>query len=482
MSQSYLLVALPELFLIAAGLVLLVVGAFKETAAGARLVSNLALGTLAVALVLVVVAAPDRAVAFRGHFVMDGFAGFMKAVVLLGALGTLAIAQPYLRREGIERFEYAVLVIFSTAGMLLLLSTNSFLALYISLELMSLPLYVLAAFQRDTYKSTEAGLKYFVLGALASGMLLYGVSLVYGFTGTIFFEELTQLYVAGEGVELPLGALVGVVFIAAGLAFKLGAVPFHMWTPDVYEGAPTAVTALFAAAPKLAAMGLTVRVFAEPFGAFVADWQQIVIAISVGSMVLGAFGAIGQRNVKRLLAYSGIGHVGYALVGLAAGTQSGVYGVLVYMTIYLFMTVGTFGVVLTLRRRGQSLEQIDDFAGLGKDQPMLALATAVFMFSLAGIPPLAGFFGKLYVFVAAIEVGLVWLAVIGVLTSVIGAYYYLRIVKLVYFDSAPEALDRGMEPELRGVIAVSALVTALFAVVPGPILGTARVAAAALFP
>jgi len=482
MSQSYLLVALPELFLIAAGLVLLVVGAFKETAAGARLVSNLALGTLAVALVLVVVAAPDRAVAFRGHFVMDGFAGFMKAVVLLGALGTLAIAQPYLRREGIERFEYAVLVIFSTAGMSLLLSANSFLALYISLELMSLPLYVLAAFQRDTYKSTEAGLKYFVLGALASGMLLYGVSLVYGFTGTIFFEELTELYVAGEGVELPLGALVGVVFIAAGLAFKLGAVPFHMWTPDVYEGAPTAVTALFAAAPKLAAMGLTVRVFAEPFGAFVADWQQIVIAISVGSMVLGAFGAIGQRNVKRLLAYSGIGHVGYALVGLAAGTQSGVYGVLVYMTIYLFMTVGTFGVVLTLRRRGQSLEQIDDFAGLGKDQPMLALATAVFMFSLAGIPPLAGFFGKLYVFVAAIEVGLVWLAVIGVLTSVIGAYYYLRIVKLVYFDSAPEALDRGMEPELRGVIAVSALVTALFAVVPGPILGTARVAAAALFP
>ncbi len=482
MSSSYLLVALPELFLLTAGLVLLVVGAFKETIAGARLVANLALGTLAIALALVVVTGPEPATAFRGHFVMDGFAGFMKAVVLLGALGTLAIAQPYLRREGLERFEYAVLVIFSTAGMSLLLSANSFLALYISLELMSLPLYVLAAFQRDTYKSTEAGLKYFVLGALASGMLLYGVSLVYGFTGTIFFADLTELYFGAGGAELGLGALVGIVFIAAGLAFKLGAVPFHMWTPDVYEGAPTAVTALFAAAPKLAAMGLTVRVFTEPFGAFVADWQQIVIAISVGSMVLGAFGAIGQRNIKRLLAYSGIGHVGYALVGLAAGTQSGVYGVLVYMTIYLFMTVGTFAVVLTLRRRGQSLEQIEDFAGLGKDQPMLALATAVFMFSLAGIPPLAGFFGKLYVFMAAIEAGLVWLAVVGVLTSVVGAYYYLRIVKLVYFDTAPEALDRGMEPELRGVIAVSALVTALFVVVPGPILGTARVAAGALFP
>jgi NADH-quinone oxidoreductase subunit N len=413
---------------------------------------------------------------------MDPFAGFMKVVVFLGALGTLAIAQPYLRREGLERFEYPVLVVFSTAGMSLLVSANSFLALYVSLELMSLPLYVLAAFQRDTYKSTEAGLKYFVLGALASGMLLYGVSLVYGFTGTIFFTDLAELYVGQEAAELPLGALVGIVFIAAGLAFKLGAVPFHMWTPDVYEGAPTAVTALFAAAPKLAAMGLTVRVFAEPFGAFVTDWQQIVIAVSVGSMVLGAFGAIGQRNIKRLLAYSGIGHVGYALVGLSAGTQSGVYGVLVYMTIYLFMTVGTFAVVLTLRRRGQSLEQIDDFAGLGKDQPMLALATAIFMFSLAGIPPLAGFFGKLYVFLAAVEAGLVWLAVVGVLTSVVGAYYYLRIVKLVYFDTAPETLDRGMEPELRGVIAVTALVTALFVVVPGPILGSARVAAAALFP
>ncbi len=481
MSQSYLLIALPELFLLAAGLILVVVGAFKETVGGARLVSNLALGALAVALALVVAVAPDGATAFRGNFVMDGFAGFMKAVVLLGALGTLAIAQPYLRREGIERFEYAVLVLFSTAGMLLLVSANSFLALYIALELMSLPLYVLAAFQRDTYKSTEAGLKYFVLGALASGMLLYGISLVYGFTGTIAFDELRELYVEGAA-ELRLGALVGIVFIAAGLAFKLGAVPFHMWTPDVYEGAPTAVTALFAAAPKLAAMGLTVRVFAEPFGGFVADWQQIVIAVSVGSMVLGAFGAIGQRNVKRLLAYSGIGHVGYALVGLAAGTQSGVYGVLVYMTIYLFMTVGTFAVVLALRRRGQSLELIDDFAGLGKDQPMLALATAVFMFSLAGIPPLAGFFGKLYVFIAAVEVGLVWLAVIGVLTSVVGAYYYLRIVKLVYFDTATERLDRGLEPELRGVIAVTALVTALFVVVPGPILGTARVAAGALFP
>ncbi len=482
MSTSYLLPALPELLLLASGLVLLLVGAFKDGDAGARLVSNLALGALVVAfLVTPIVTEAEPVAAFAGNFVLDGFAGFMKAIVLIGTFGTLLIAQPYLRRERLERFEYAVLVLFSTAGMLLLLSANSFLALYIGLELMSLPLYVLAAFQRDTFKSTEAGLKYFVLGALASGMLLYGISLVYGFTGTIHFTALAELYATGDAA-LPLGALVGLVFVAAGLAFKLGAVPFHMWTPDVYEGAPTAVTAFFAAAPKIAAMGLTLRVFAEPFGAFVAEWQQIVVAIAVGSMALGAFGAIGQTNVKRLMAYSGIGHVGYALVGLAAGTEQGVFGVLVYMTIYLFMTVGTFAVILTLRRRGQALEEIGDFAGLARQQPMLALATAIFMFSLAGIPPLAGFFGKLYVFLAAIDAGLLVLAVFGVLTSVVGAYYYLRIVKLMYFDQAAEPLDKGIEPEVQAVLVVTAAVTALFVVFPSPILGTAQVAAAALFP
>ncbi len=481
MSTSYIVAVLPELFLLTAGLALLLVGAFREGEAGARLTTLLAIGALAVALLLVVIGSDQPATAFRDNFIADGFARFMKAVVLLGAVATLAVAQPWLRRSAIQRFEYAVLVVFATAGMLLLLSANSFLALYVALELMSLPLYVLAAFQRDTLRSTEAGLKYFVLGALASGMLLYGVSLVYGFTGTIAFDRLAALYVDG-GADLPVGALVGLVFIAAGLAFKLGAVPFHMWTPDVYEGAPTPVTAFFAAAPKIAAMGLTVRVFAEPFGAFVAEWQQIVIAVAVGSMVLGAFGAIGQSNIKRLLAYSGIGHVGYALVGLAAGTERGVYGVLVYMTLYLFMTVGTFAVVIAMRRRGQSLEAIDDFAGLGKDRPLLALATAIFMFSLAGIPPLAGFFGKLYVFMAAVDAGLVWLAVLGVLTSVVGAYYYLRIIKLMYFDTAPESIDRELDPELRGVIAVSAVVTALFIVVPGPLLGSAASAASALFP
>ncbi|MFW5679167.1 MAG: NADH-quinone oxidoreductase subunit NuoN [Pseudomonadota bacterium] len=482
MSTSYLLPAAPELILLFSGLALLLLGAFRDTAAGAREVSLLALVSLGVAFLAAVIVTPEGSIpSFGDNFVLDPFAGFMKGVVFLGAIGTLLIAQPYLRQERLERFEYALLVLFSTAGMGLLLSANSFLALYIALELMSLPLYVLAAFQRDTFKSTEAGLKYFVLGALASGMLLYGISLVYGFTGTIDFTTLQGLYVTGE-TQLPIGALVGLVFIAAGLAFKLGAVPFHMWTPDVYEGAPTAVTAFFAAAPKIAAMGLTVRVFAEPFGALVDDWQQIVVAVSIGSMALGAFGAIGQTNIKRLMAYSGIGHVGYALVGLAAGTERGVFGVLVYMTLYLFMTVGTFAVIMTLRRRGQELDRVQDFAGLSKDQPLLALAGAIFMFSLAGIPPLAGFFGKLYVFLAAVDAGLLALAVFGVLTSVVGAFYYLRIVKLMYFDAPPEPLDKGIDPELKVVLVVTTAVTAFFIVFPGPILGTAGAAARALFP
>ncbi|MEO1090808.1 MAG: NADH-quinone oxidoreductase subunit NuoN [Pseudomonadota bacterium] len=479
--MTYLLAATPELILILSGLTLLVFGAFRDHTEGARLVGSLAMAALAVAfLTTIVVTGRGPLVAFGGHFILDPFAGFMKAIALIGAFGALLASQPYLRQERMERFEYPLLVLFSVAGMGMLVSANSFLALYVALELMSLPLYVLAAFQRDSLRSTEAGLKYFVLGALASGMMLYGISLVYGFTGSASFEVLATLTPVGE-TGLPLGALVGLVFIAAGLAFKLGAVPFHMWTPDVYEGAPTPVTALFAAAPKIAAMGLTVRVFAEPFGAFVGEWQQVVIAISVGSMALGAFGAIGQTNIKRLMAYSGIGHVGYALVALAAGSERGVHAVLVYMTIYVFMTVGTFAVIMTLRRRGQAVERIEDFAGLGKDQPMLALASAVFMFSLAGIPPLAGFFGKLYVFLAAVDAGLVALAVFGVLTSVVGAYYYLRIVKLMYFDSSAEPLDRGLAVESKFVVAVTAAVTALFIVFPSPILGSAAAAARSLF-
>jgi NADH-quinone oxidoreductase subunit N len=475
--------ALPELLLFIAGLLLLVLGSLRERDA-ARLVTPLAILSLIVAAFVVIGGDKTAAPILGGHFVHDTFAAFLKVVILAGSAASILLAQGYLRNQDLDRFEYPLLILFASLGMCMMVSANSLLALYMALELQSLPLYVMAAFNRDQLRSTEAGLKYFVLGALASGMLLYGCSLVYGFTGTLSFTALADLLRPGEtGVaSLGIGALVGLVFVAAGLAFKLSAVPFHMWTPDVYEGAPTPVTAFFAAAPKVAAVGLTLRVLMQPFGAVAGEWQQIIVFISVASMLLGAFAAIGQTNIKRLLAYSGIGHIGFALVGLAAGTERGVYAVLIYMTIYVVMTLGTFAAVLMMRRQGRYVETIDDLAGLSRRQPMLALAFAIFMFSLAGIPPLAGFFGKLYVFMAAIEAGLTPLAVIGVLASVVGAYYYLRIVKLIYFDAPAEAFDRPDRVELQAVLGVCAVLVLGFILIPGPLLATAQAAAAALMP
>ncbi len=475
--------ALPEVFLVLAALALLVVGALREHEP-ARLVTPLAALALLIAALFVIGADKTPEPIFAGHFVFDSFAAFLKVIILVGSAVSILLAQGYLQDQDLDRFEFPLLVLLAALGMSMMVSANSFLALYMALELQSLSLYVLAAFNRDQLRSTEAGLKYFVLGALASGMLLYGCSLVYGFTGTLLFDELGTILTASEGgvVELGLGALSGLVFITAGLAFKLSAVPFHMWAPDVYEGAPTPVTAFFAAAPKVAAVGLTLRVLMQPFGSAADEWQQIIVFIAVASMLLGAFAAIRQTNIKRLLAYSGIGHVGFALVGLAAGTERGIYGVLIYMTIYLVMTIGTFAVVLMMRRQGRYIETIEDLAGLSTTRPLLAAAMAIFMFSLAGIPPLAGFFGKLYVFMAAVEAGLTPLAVIGVLASVVGAYYYLRIVKLMYFDEPADAFDRQWRPELQAVVAVSAVLVLGFILIPGPLLATAQAAAAALMP
>ncbi len=476
--------ATTEIFLTAAALALLMVGAFRGREHEAdRLMTLAAVVVLMVGLVfLLSFTGQGRTATFGGQFVTDRFAVYFKVLVLVGAAVCLSMSSEFLQQEGIERFEFPVLALFSTVGMLMMISANSLIALYLSLELQSLPLYVMTAFHRDQTRSTEAGLKYFVLGALASGLLLYGCSLVYGFTGTLSFERLADLLRPGPDGQMTIGigALIGLVFIAAGLAFKIAAVPFHMWTPDVYEGAPTPVTAFLAAAPKVAAMGLTLRVFYEPFGHWAAQWQQIVVFISIASMLLGAFAAIGQTNIKRLLAYSGIGHMGFALVGLAAGTSQGAYSVLVYMAIYLVMIVGTFGCVLVMRRHGAAVEAIDDLAGLGSRQPLLAAALAVFMFSLAGIPPLAGFFGKLYVFLAAIQAGLVPLAVIGVLASVVGAYYYLRIVKVMYFDEAREAFDQPIGREFAIVVGVAAVLNVVFCVDPSPLLSQAQAAAAAL--
>jgi NADH-quinone oxidoreductase subunit N len=383
----------------------------------------------------------------------------------------------YWRAAGGVKFEFPVLILLASTGMMMMISANDLIALYVGLELQSLSLYVIAAFRRNSARSAEAGLKYFVLGALSSGMLLYGASLVYGFTGSTDFATIAAA-VQPSGANI--GLIFGLVFLMAGFAFKISAVPFHMWTPDVYEGAPTPVTAFFAAAPKLAAMALTVRVLVTAFPAVTIQWQQIITFLAIASMALGSFAAIGQTNIKRLMAYSSIGHMGYALVGLAAGSAEGVQGVIIYLAIYLVMTLGTFACILAMRREGRMVEDIDALSGLSRTNPMMAFMLAMLLFSLAGIPPLAGFFAKFYVFLATIHAGLYALAVIGVLLSVVGAYYYLRIVKIMYFDAPAERFEP-MQAPLAAVLGVSGLFILLYFVHPAPLVAFAGVAAKSLF-
>ena len=440
---------IPELALGFGALALLMVGVFVREDAS-RIVNGLSVALLVIAGVWLAVFT-DRGFAFGGAFVVDDFAVFMKVLAVIGSVVALAMAAGTVQDRPYDRFEYPVLLVLATAGMLLMISANDLIALYLGLEMQSLALYVVASINRDSVRSTEAGLKYFVLGALSSGMLLYGASLVYGFTGQTNFVGIAEALVLGER---SLGVVFGLVFVMAGLAFKISAVPFHMWTPDVYEGAPTPVTAFLAAAPKVAAMALTIRVVIDAFAPLTADWQQIVVFIAIASMVLGAFAAIGQDKIKRLMAYSSIGHMGFALVGLAAGTAGGVRGVLIYMVIYTVMTLGTFACILAMERRDGVADEIDDLAGLSRTNPFMATMLTLLMFSLAGIPPLAGFFAKYVVFLAAVEAELWPLAVIGVLASVVAAYYYLRIVKVMWFDEPAEEFVP-MPGELRTVIAAS---------------------------
>jgi len=417
-------------------------------------------------------------ITFGGMFVMDSFAVFMKFLVLLSAAAVILMSGQYLRDKDIQTYEFPVLMVLATLGMMMMVSASSLLSLYMGLELQSLSLYVLAAINRNRDRSTEAGLKYFVLGAMSSGVLLFGISLVYGFTGTVSFDALgSMIPVASNSI----GLVIGMVFILAGLAFKVSAVPFHMWTPDVYEGAPTPVTAFFAAAPKVAAMALLVRVTMATFPALTGDWQMILTFLAVASMILGAFAALPQTNIKRLMAYSSIGHVGYALVGLAAGTPEGVQSVLIYMAIYATMTLGTFAVILSMKDDEGLTEKISDLAGLSRTRPALALALAIFMFSLAGIPTLAGFFGKWFVFKAAVDAGLYTLAVIGVLSSVVAAYYYLRIVKLMYFDDpVPEFAPSFDRPKIW-IIGLMAVLNSPLSLVLISLLVSAAAFAAATF-
>lgn len=397
--------------------------------------------------------------AFNGMFNDDGFARFAKITILLSAAAVLVMSEGYMKARGILRFEYPVLVALSVVGMMMMVSAGDLMALYMGLELQSLALYVVASLRRDSIKSTEAGLKYFVLGALSSGLLLYGASLVYGYAGTTLFSGIITTAQSGE---TSLGLLFGLVFLISGLAFKVSAVPFHMWTPDVYEGAPTPITAFFATAPKVAAMGLFARVLHDAFGNAVSDWSQIVALLSVASMFLGAVAAIGQTNIKRLMAFSSIAHMGYALMGLAAGTVLGVQAMLVYMAIYVTMNVGTFAFIMLMQKDGNPVTDIASLNMYSKQNPGRALAMLVLLFSLAGVPPMLGFFGKLYVLRAAYEADLAWLAVAGVIASVIGAYYYLRIVFYMYFgEEQTDNLDKGGSTLLAGFVIASALVMVL---------------------
>jgi NADH-quinone oxidoreductase subunit N len=469
-----LLPALPEIVLALGAMALLMLGAFRgeQTAVA---VNWLAIVLLVAAGAIVLLLPAGTLTTFGGSFIVDPFARFLKLLALTGSAGAILMSFDYLAREKQQKFEYPILILLATTGMLMLISAADLIALYLGLELMSLALYVVAAINRDSARSSEAGLKYFILGALSSGMLLYGASLVYGFTGTVTFVGIAKAANPGS-----IGLVMGLVFLFAGFCFKVSAVPFHMWTPDVYEGAPTPITAFFAAAPKVAGIAMFVRTTIVAFPGIVPEWQQIVVFVSIASMALGAFAAIGQRNIKRLMAYSSIGHMGFALVGLAAATSDGVEGVLVYMAIYLAMTLGTFAVILAMRRDGQMVEEIGDLSGLAHTNPTMAFFLAMLLFSLAGIPPLAGFFAKFYVFLAAIKAGLIVLAVIGVVTSVVGAYYYLTIVKIMYFDEPAKAFAP-MAYELKIVLAITGLFNLLFIVYPGPLIAAASVAARSLF-
>jgi NADH-quinone oxidoreductase subunit N len=476
---AYGLIA-PEIVLVCGAMALLMLGVFRpESDREAETIGWLAIGALGLAAWLVLNQPAGKQALFDGGFVVDGFARFMKVLTFVASAGALLLSFDYMRETRSHKFEYPVLVLLATAGMGMMISAGDLIALYLGLELQSLALYVVAAIRRDDVRSSEAGLKYFVLGALSSGMLLYGASLIYGFTGSTSFTAIAAAAKA-SGAGQDIGLIIGLVFLLVGLAFKISAVPFHMWTPDVYEGAPTPVTAFFAAAPKAAAIALLMRVTLGAFAGVGPQWQQVVAALAIASMGLGAFAAIGQTNIKRLLAYSAIGNIGYALIGLSAASPEGARGVIIYMVIYVAMTLGAFACVLAMRRPGGMVEDIDELAGLAQTNLAMATVLALLLFSLAGIPPLAGFFAKFYVFVATVKEGLWGLAVFGVLASVVGAYYYVRIVKIMFFDAPREKfLDVPLKAGL--IMGVTGLFMLLYVVWPAPLVDSAGAAAKTLF-
>jgi NADH-quinone oxidoreductase subunit N len=477
MTGADLTIALPEIVLALFAMGALMVGVYGGKDKLAEPILWVTAG-LMVLLALFVgskgIAAQD---AFNGMYLSDPFAHFAKMLILVSAAVVLVMGQTNMAAMGLLKFEYPILIALSVVGMMLMVSSGDLILLYMGLELQSLALYVVATMNRDSLKSTEAGLKYFILGALASGLLLYGASLTYGYAGTTLFAGIIST-ISEDGMSI--GLLMGLAFMLAGLAFKISAVPFHMWTPDVYEGAPTPVTAFFATAPKVAAMALIARVVHDAFGAAPGDWSQIIALLAVASMFVGAIAAIGQRDLKRLMAYSSISHMGFAMVGLASGTTEGVQAMLIYMAIYVIMSIGVFAFMLTMARDGRAVTDIESLRQLSKVEPLKALALLVLMFSLAGVPPLLGFFGKFAVLMAAVNAGLTWLAIAGVIASVIGAFYYLRIVYYMYFGADSEPLDRVKAPVQATLLVASAALMVLGIINLFGIEGMAALAAEAL--
>ncbi len=448
-------VVMPEMILAVYAMVVLLVAVYTGKDKMAGLITNLTAVVMVGIASMIVFGGEGAQSAFGGAFVSDDFARFTKGFILLSAAGVLVMSQDYMKRHGMLKFEYPILIALSVVGMMIMVSAGDLMSLYMGLELQSLALYVVAAFNRDSVRSTEAGLKYFVLGALSSGILLYGASLVYGFAGSTVF---TDIIAAAEG-HIPLGMLFGLTMVIIGLAFKVSAVPFHMWTPDVYEGSPTPVTALFATAPKMAAMGLFARVVYDAFGNAIPDWSQIIALLSVLSMFLGAIAAIGQTSIKRMMAYSSISHMGFAMMGLAAGTVFGVQAMLIYLAIYVTMNLGTFAFIMSMERDGRPVDDISALNQYSSREPLKALAMMVLLFSMAGVPPMLGFFGKFAVLKAAVDADMAWLAIAGVIASVIGAFYYLRIVYYMYFGAEnDDLLDRSTSLAQWVFLSVSAAI------------------------
>ena len=462
---------LPELSIFISAVLLLIVGLFVKNI---KLIINLAIITLIIAIILVFVQPVQSA--FNNSLTIDEFSKIAKTLILIGSLASIVMYHSSREDLNINLFEYPILILLATIGMMIMVSANDLIAIFIGLELQSLTLYVLAALNRNHLASSEAGLKYFLLGALSSGLLLFGLSYIYGFTGNTNLNLISTTVTSGN-----IGLIIGIVFVCSGIAFKVSAVPFHMWTPDVYEGAPTPVTAFFALAPKVAAIALAVRFLIVGFGDIAFDWQQIIIFLSIASMVFAAFAAIAQKNIKRLMAYSSIGHVGYALIGLVCGTPQGISSLVIYLSIYLIMNIGVFSFILSMKNKGEYYENISDLSGLYKTHPYYSVVITILMFSLAGIPPLAGFFGKFYIFIAAIESNLLLLAIVGILASVVGAFYYLRIIKVIYFDESKNSYDGFNHRSLGLLTHPSAILILIFCLYPLPLIKISNYAASSFF-